>query len=557
MTRLLALILLCLVLAVSGLLLAVRPVLDIDLVDYLPENTLLFLEVERPIRLAGPGRSGQNGKSISAATWYKFLQQMGGSDTLIAETRKMIAAGEALAKHPLISSLLDHGATFALLPERAGQAEFAVSRQWMVAVRIDDHEAEQRFEEMLARLQTRQPVSYQGETLRHLAADDGQEFFYWRHRNVVLAACEQELLRRCIDQKLRRMIQKEVSLATNATYLRLRQLGKERADIFCYVDLKGLHRRMPLVQAVETESGGLLPRHLAFSGRAASNTIRLEFNALVDPASTAAFLTRHALSAPIRQPSMEPMPPEVKLALWTNWFKSKYLWDFVRQKAGDDVSALMALIGQQLSEATGKSLDDFFDVFGDEFGVMITEQQVAHQSSRFMGGLLLALRDRPAMAAMIAQMEARLQVIKVKSGDLEIDSVMLAGGLLQPACALLAQHLILADSVELAEAVRRQLMPDRLDGHQGKASGPESGPGNVSLFLRVGEVAEQLAPLLTLLAKETGEWDRMLPPETRLFVREVGLPLLAGLHNVATGRVRGSMAGDTLNMEVEYTLRGD
>ncbi|MDR2550462.1 MAG: hypothetical protein LBD10_09730 [Desulfobulbus sp.] len=557
MTRLLALILLCLVLAVSGLLLAVRPAPEIALIDYLPENTLLFMEVEHPIHWDGPGRSGQNGKSVSATTWYKFLQQAGGSDTLIAETRKMIAAGEALAKHPLISSLLDHGAAFALLPERVGQTEFSVSRQWMVAVRLDDHGAEQRFEEMLARLQTRPPVSYQGEILRHLVADGGQEFFYWRHRNVVLAACEQGLLRRCIDRNLQRMIQKGGSLATNAAYLRLRQLSKEPADIFCYVDLEGLRRRVPLVQAIETESGGLLPRHLAFSGRAASNTTRLEFNALVTPASTAAFMTRHGLSAPIRQPSMEPMPPEVKLALWTNWFKPKYLWDFARQKSGDDVSALMALIGQQLSEATGKSLADFFDVFGEEFGVMITEQQVQHQSSRFMGGLLVALRDRPAMAAMIAQMETHLQVIKVKSGDLEIDSVMLAGGLLQPACALLAQHLILADSVELAEAVRRRLMPDRLDASQDKAPGSEIGPGNVSLFLRVGEMAEQLAPLLALLAKETGEWDRMLPPEARLFVREVGLPLLAGLHNVATGRVRGSMAGDILNMEVEYTLRGD
>jgi len=557
MVRLLTLLLLCLAIGIGGFLLTENPAPDLDLVDYLPEDTLFYMEVSHPVLLGGQWLLNQDEKTIPAATWYKFLQQAGGSDTLVAETRRMIAARETLANHPVISSLMGHGGVFALLPEGARQTEFSLSRQWVVAVRINDDGLEQRFREVFARLRSRQPVSYQGEILWHLVTDDGREFFYWRHRDVVLVGCERALIRNCIDQNLQRMTRRAATLSMNSAYLRLRQLNEEQADIFCYIDLEGLRRRVPLLQAIETESGGLLPPSLAFRYRAAPGVNRLELSALVNPASTAAFLARYALPAPVRQPPMESMPPEVKLALWTNWFKPKYLWDFVGQKIGDEVSALMASVGQQLSDVTGKSSDDFFDVFGEEFGVMITEQQVENQSSRFMGGMLVAVRDRPAMAAMIEQMAAGLQVIKVKSDDLEIDSVVLAGGLLQPAYALRERHLILADSVELAEAVRRQLMHDNIDGRQGKASGHGAGPGNVSLFLRVGEMAEQMTPLLTLLAREKGERGRILSSEARQFIREIGLPLLAPLSKVATGQFRGYLGADTLRMEGEFTPRGD
>ena len=558
MMRLLTLLLLCLAIGIGSFLLTEHPAPDIELVDYLPEDTLLYMEVAHPAHPGEQWRFNRDEKAIPATTWYKILQQAGGSSTLIAETRQMVAAGEAFANHPIVSSLLGHGAAFALLPEPARQTEFSLFRQWMVAVRINDDRAAQRFGEVFARPRSRQPVSYQGETFWRLVVDDGREFFYWQHRDVVLVACEQTLIRRCIDLNLQRMTRKGATLSMNRAYLRLRQLNKGQADIFCYIDFEGLCRRVPLAQAIKTESGGLLPPCLAFRYRAAPDANLLELSALVNPASTAAFLARHALPAPVRQPPMmDPPPPEVKFALWTNWFKPKYLWDFVGQKVGDDVSALMASVGQQLSEATGKSLDDFFDVFGEEFGVMITEQQMEHQSSRFMGGLLVALHDRPAVTAMIEQMVAGLQVIKARSDDLEIDSVILAGGLLQPAYALLERHLILADSMELVEAARRHLMRDNIDSRQSKAPDHGGGLCNLSLFLRVGEMAERLMPLLTLLVKETGERGQILSYESRQFIQEVGLPLLATLNKVATGRFQGYMGEDTLWMKVEYTPRGD
>jgi hypothetical protein len=66
---------------------------------------------------------------------------------------------------------------------------------------------------------------------------------------------------------------------------------------------------------------------------------------------------------------------------------------------------------------------------------------------------------------------------------------------------------------------------------------------------------KRLMPFLTLLAKENGERTRLLPPESRLFFRELGLPLLTSLRDITTTRLRGSAAGDTILLEVDYSLR--
>lgn len=557
MTRLLALLLLCLAVGISASLLAVRPTDDVELVDYFPEDTLVFIEWEQAAGLGERWRLDQVGKTVPPSTWFQFLEQAGGSDALIGEARRAVLAWETYVNHPAVASLLGSSAAFALLPEPAGQADFFPSRQWVVAVRVDADASEHRFEEWFGRIRSRRTIGYQGERLLHLVADDGQEVFCWQHRNVVLLAGEQSLIRRCIDQNLRRMVRTRTGLFLNTAYQRLRRLNKSRADIFCYIDLERLRQRLPLVRAIESASGGRLPRQLAFCHRAVAGASQWGIGALVGRESTRAFAARHQLAPPVRQPLPGPMVRETELALWTNWFKPKYLWDFVRQQAGDEVASLMAAVGQQLSEAAGTSLDDFFDVFGGEFGVMMIEQPIEHQSPRSLGCLLVAVRDRPAVAAMIERLVAGLQVITVESGNLEIASVMLAGGLLQPAYALLDHHLILADSVELVELARRQLLHDGPGGGRSGRRGDEGGQGNVAVFVRVGEMAERLAPLLTLLAKETGERNRVLSHEGRRFVREIGLPLLTALRTVSTGRLQGYVADDTLFMELEYTPQRD
>lgn len=134
--------------------------------------------------------------------------------------------------------------------------------------------------------------------------------------------------------------------------------------------------------------------------------------------------------------------------------------------------------------------------------------------------------------------------------------MVLAGGLLQPAYALVGNYLILADSVELIEQAWQQIRPDP-DGETKERRRVDDAAGNLFLFVRTGEMIDRLVPLFTSMAKETGERTRVMTAESRLFMREIGLPVLASLRNVATSDLRGSVAGDTILLEGDYTLRRD
>ena len=131
----------------------------------------------------------------------------------------------------------------------------------------------------------------------------------------------------------------------------------------------------------------------------------------------------------------------------------------------------------------------------------------------------------------------------------------MAGGLLQPAYALVRNQLVLADSVELIEQLLRR------SGEQATAATAEKGRGdrtvrerggNFFLFVRTGSLAERLLPVLTVLAKESREKNEMIAPRARLLLQEMVLPLLSGLRGVATSRLRGYLYEDEMRLELEY-----
>jgi len=554
MTRLLTLFLVCLLAGVGGYLLAVRPTSDAALVEYLPEDTLALIEWDNIARSWEAWQRSPAGEKRQQPKWFKMLEQGGVPASLVDDSRQAIAFLEQWARYPSLQTLLGTKAVLALVPDPVTPSSPSpLTGQWMLAVAAGSDFSPQQFQDFLGPVQSQQTTLYQGETVATLVFQGGETLSCWRRGEIVLCARQADLVRRCIDQALQRMVQARSGLQLNAAYQRLKQHCRDRSDLFGYADLERLQRRWPPLRELDAESGGLVPRHLALFHFAEGSENRLGMVALADQEAVAAFTARHRLAAPVTGPAVRSVAAETGFFLWTNWFKPQKLWDLGLQRAHPDVVALMTSVGQQFSEITGKSLDAFFHVFGNGFGVFINEQPVPNQSNRSMGCLIVEVRDRPAVAAMIKQLVAGLQVIAVQSGGMEIFSVMLAGGLLQPAYALLDHHLILADSVDLIEQARQQFRLDPDSGEKERQRG-ESEAGNLFLFVRTGEMVDRLVPVLTLLAKETGERARVLSAENRLLVRELGLPLLTGLRAMKTSRLRGYAAGDTILLEMDYTL---
>lgn len=555
MTRLFALLLLCLVVGGGSYLLidGIKP--QGKLLDYFPADTLALVEWENLDHSWERLRYSLKGEK-QQPTFYQILDQLGVPEPLLDDAKKGAVFFDQYAKLVPLHSLCNTNAALALLPVTAGQppASVAWPKQLVLALQVKPDFFSQQLHEVLGSVQSQQTTVYQGEPLVTLVFSDGGTLSYWLQGNILICAQEAALVHRCIDQSGQRMVRPRSGLQLNEGYQRLKRQSRTSTDFFCYVDLERLRLLLPGLREIDAETSEFLPRQLALFHLAEEEKDRLGIIALASKEALTAFTTQHHLAPPVQGPAFRLVSRETGFSLWTNWFKPKKLWDLCLQRSNPDVVALMTSADEQLSELTGKSLDAFFDVFGDGFGVFINEETVPRQSDRSMGGLIVEMRDRVAVETMIKQLVDGLQVITVKSGGIEISSVMLAGGLLQPAFALVDNHLILADSVELIEQLRQEVRyePSGKE-HASQRGGGEA--GNLFMFVRTGEMIERLSPLLTLMAKETNEQNRMLSAESRLFVREVGLPLLTRLRTIATTRLRGYAVNGTILIEADFTLR--
>jgi hypothetical protein len=214
----------------------------------------------------------------------------------------------------------------------------------------------------------------------------------------------------------------------------------------------------------------------------------------------------------------------------------------------------MSAVAEQFFETTGYSLPAFFDVIADGFGVFIHEEFNHFQPLRSVGCLVLEVRDRAAVAAILQRLVTGLQVIAVQSGELEISSVLLAGGLLQPAFALIDNYLLLADSVSLIEQAYQQIRSG--SDVQGQAQGVSvARRANFFFFARSGQLIDRLIPVLSVAVKENSERNRVLSLEQRVLVRDIWLPLLTQIRGFETIRLSGAASNDTIQFEFVYTLR--
>jgi len=554
MTRLLALLLLFSVVGVGSYLLIDGIKSQGKLLDYFPADTLALAEWEDLDHSWERLRCGLGGEK-QQQNFFKILDQLGIPGPILDDARRGVVFFAQYSNLVSLHSLCITNAALALLPVTVGQPSASVTwqKQLVLALQVKSDFFSQQLHEVFGSVQSQQTTVYQGESLVTLVFSDGSTLSYWLQGNILICAQEAALVRRCIDQSGQRMVRPRSGLQLNEGYQRLKRQNRNNTDFFCYVDLERLGLLLPRLREIDAEASELLPRQLALFHLAEEEKDRLGIIALVSKDALTAFTTQYHLAPPVQKPAFRLVSRETGFSLWTNWFKPKKLWEVCLQRANPDVVALMTSADQQLSKITGKSLDAFFNVFDDGFGVFINEETVPRQSDRSMGGLIFEMRDRSAVETMIKQLLDGLQVITVKSSGIEISSVMLAGGLLQPAFALVDNHLILADTVALIEQLRQEVRREPNSGeHMSQWADGEA--GNLFVFVRTGEMIERLSPLLTLMAKETNEQNRMLSAESRLFVREVGLPLLKSLRTIATSHLRAYAVNDTILIEVDFTL---
>jgi hypothetical protein len=561
MKRLPQLLLLLIGIGLLGYLLTVNLKPDQQFTDFLPADTIALLECEHLARTWNGWRQSDIGKRVNKPDFPRLLEQLGLPAAKISAFKAFTAALDRLTNASFFSTLFAERTVVALLAELQGQPfdEEALLRHLVLIAPLGPNYSPQQhqLEQYFGPLRSTDTAVYQGVPLVTLVFQSGRTLSFCQYRRTLICALDPQSVQRCIDQSLNRMVKTHSGLQLNPGYQGLKKRAGVENDFFLYADLAALMSQLPTVLITEAKEMGLLPHHFAIYHQAEAEHDRLSIITQFRQEDLKAFVDRYQLVAPVENSVRQRISSETQLSLWTNWFNLKALWHLVLRMGGHETTALMSIIAQNIFEETGQAIDDFFDVFGNRFGVFINEQRISPLSSnRSVAGLYIEVHDRQKIDGMLKQLFAGLQMVKVITGGTEIFSVIMAGGLLTPAYALIDHYLILADSVGLIEQVQRQggVKPTVGD----KVLVPVSDKtDNFILFVRTKSFAERLIPLLTVLTKETADSARILSPKNRLLIEKALIPLLMNLQSMETSTLRGYAAGEEMMLEVNFSSTGN
>lgn len=555
MKRLVGLVLLLAAIGLFGSLLIRNLKPSLTAIDFLPSDTLALMEWNDFSRSWQRWQRSSLAGKINDPGLPRVLAQMGVPDLRIAEFKAMKSFVDQLTPTSLFTGLLNNTSMLALLPGSRRPAVNSVDpfNHLVLIATSGSGFSPQQLERFFGTVQSTGASVHQGIPLVTLTFASGRTVTFCQYRGRLLCALNPEPVQRCIDQALQRMVRAQTGLQANPDYQRLRKNAAARTDFFVYADLAALRKQLP---GIEENAEWIIPHHLAFFHHADSGHDRVAIVAQVPPRQLTTFTAQYRLASPVEDPMSRQVSPETRMYLWTNWFTPKVLWNFGSGMRNHELGALVMLLAQNLIEGTGKSTDEFFNVFGNRFGVLITEQPGLSPSNRSMSCLSVEVRDQQEVELMLKRLLAGQQVIKVVTGGMEISSVIMAGGLLQPSYVLVDKHLILADTVELIEQVQRQGGPVPAGG-EGALVPAIDRTGNFFLFVRTGDVADQLIAILTVLIREKSDLTRQLTQQTRLLIEHAAIPLLTSLQGTATTRLRGYAADDEVMLEMDFATNSE
>jgi len=529
-----------------------------EVTDLLPADTIALIECAHFARTWAGWQRSSIGKKLNDPEVPRILELLDLPKSQIAEFKAARAALGNIASDSYFDSLFAKQSVVALLAQPQGQAldSAALLKNLVLIVPAGSGPFSQRqVERMLGPVRSTGATVYQGVPLITISFHSGQTVFCCQHQGLLICALDPKPVQRCIDQSLNRMVQTCSGLQLNQAYQGLKKSTNAQTDLFLYADLTELLRQGLPAGGAKALEMGLLPHHLAILHQEEADHDRLSIIAQVRPAQLTAFTDRYQLAAQVENPVAQRISSETQLYFWTNWFQPKRLWHFCQESCGQEIQELLAFFAQCLVEDTGKTIDEFFDVFGSRFGVFINEQRVPPLSLQALACLYVEVHDQQQVDVMLKQLLAGLQMVTVFTGGTEVVSVIMAGGLLSPAYALVDNHLILADSVGLIEQVQRRGGVTPANGEKALAAVSDRA-GNLFLFIRAKSMAARVISMLTAL-EETAGWSNVLSLKHRLLIEHAVLPLLLDLQRMETASLRGSAAGDEMILEMDFASGGD
>lgn len=506
--------------------------------ELLPADTLVFIQWNNVVGLV----QGVERNPLVRQLWQKDfsdrMRQLGLEQAWIEFLARSAELLRSLNAQPLVQALLWQRGMLALLPDRGSGAEVSNADAVLANLVFILPGSKERFFREIKSLgdpaTQEERQEYQGIPMVQTRFASGRSLYASEVDGFTLYAFRPEPVQRCLDQALARMIGGVQAVHGQKSWLsRHRLVPGNEGEFFLYADVAAL-RSQPLGKKLQPPGWlEIPPQQLVFAHRVDGRANALNASVRFQNDALAGWLGGHRLAAPAQPPVGASQDGATLLHLWSNWFTPEVLDRLIGAIDATELGAPLLAALRNFPGRDAAFREDFHRLFAPEAGVVIREEANQNAQHKPLFSLYFKCLDTAVVERNLRRLVSGFpqDEVALEQGA-KATTISMAGGMIQPAFALIDRHLIVADNLHMAQRMVQGLQQG---GERGRGSLLDSGdkaPFKASfyLFLRNKKVADSLTQLLQFLAGAKNERGvAILNQRQKIFVRQIALPVVTAI----------------------------
>ena len=512
-----------------------------DPLSYLPGDTLALVDVRKPAALYATYRRSRLGKRLGAIRWDELWREFGAGAAEASASQARVAAVQEFLASPLFEEFFSRRAVLALLPPTvAGQDPAAFDpRESLALIARPRHRTDvvALLAPLLAADSRQLSEAYQGREIRVFTLADNTVLAVAASDGLLVAAFSVALVKRCLDLGVDPASARH-RLSGNPEYQELRKRASGQDEQFVYGDAPALARLLFRPAGVGAAAGQDAPwpltgyRHGALF--CAADAKRLSCTAILRnvPGKRGAAPTPAESDAELAR-----LPAQLLFHFWTNLLDLPRVVAALRQDARlrDQVSSAEFWLARK----SGVPFPELWSLFGNRLSLTVAGMRGSgfFPLPRFCA--CLAVQDQQRLSEALAKLLTGKEQTSRKVAGVRVNTLPLAGGLLQPSYAISEGLLTVADSPEqLEQCLGPSATP--LISTEGfrRADVGLAQPSNMVSYTDCPRFLDGLGQLSVWAATLFAMTDQEQGKRVRAVVDRVVTPVLDGLKMYAAGSSR-------------------
>jgi|GEM_PF-6874081 len=539
-----------------------RPVSDPA--EFLPQETLAVLKVKNFAKTATDFKNSPFGQELTDPSLEMTLDQLAVDAELKHDLLTAIGFFEQAVEHPLFNAVLRKKSALAVLPPTAPyDSEEAFLKKNLVAIT----QIKVPFfmpvtpDTLLAKAIPSEvevnKSSYKGTVITALELEDQGTVYYGLIDHTLIWALEKHPVERCIELAKNRLLRSGITLHQNKAYRELLDDTDPNPDILLYIHLPkasrvlhGFDQSFPPGSTLDKEERFLISSSINkehHQVRAVLKNYRQRASNKID---------HFQLAGPTQDTHLKNVPDGAAIYFWTNLLDFSSLWRATSIAPDLDTATIMFYIAQKIYEHTGTDIYSFLDLFGAEFGFYIQDIHKQPFTTFPMVCFQIQLRDPEGLEQLLGTL---LEHVPTHTTQLnkttQAVSLIMAGGLIQPAYAIAGNWFFLADNIgQLEQFFARDSA--HLVTHKSfkQVNNKVQKKNNLLLYARIDKVNQGLRKLFLWGIETMVHTQKLSNVQGELLTQRVVLPVFDGLSGVEAQGIRIRTEQDDVMLELElYT----